>query len=114
MPALALGVIAIWNGSIATIPGGWALCDGTQGTPDLRDRFLQGAGGSLNPDDTGGASTHTHPFTSDLHFHTMLAGPTITDGAVFSDLTDSVAVVGTTDAASSNPPFHALAYIMRV
>ena len=37
------GVIVMWSGSIADIPQGWALCDGTNGTPDLRDRFVVGA-----------------------------------------------------------------------
>lgn len=114
MPTLALGVIAIWNGSIATIPSGWALCDGSLGTPDLRDRFLQGAGGALAPDDVGGTATHDHDFTSDLHNHTLLAGAVLEAGAVISDVTNNVAVTGTTDTASSDPPFHALAYIMRV
>ena len=39
------GTIAIWRGSVATIPAGWVLCDGNNGTPDLRSRFVYGAGG---------------------------------------------------------------------
>ena len=34
------GIISMWSGSIAKIPAGWALCDGSNGTPDLRDRFI--------------------------------------------------------------------------
>ena len=37
------GVIAVWKGSAATIPAGWVLCDGQNGTPDLRSRFVWGA-----------------------------------------------------------------------
>jgi len=37
------GAIIMWNGSIFSIPEGWALCDGTKGTPDLRDKFIIGA-----------------------------------------------------------------------
>ena len=111
---LDVGIIVIWSGSIATIPGGWALCDGTLGTPDLRDRFLQGAGGALSPDDTGGASTHVHTFTGDGHVHTMGGGAVLASGTPFSNITGSTAATGTTDAASSNPPFYALAYIMRI
>lgn len=114
MPALPLGVIAIWNGSIATIPAGWALCDGSLGTPDLRDRFVLGAGGAFPPDLTGGASTHTHTFTSDLHSHIIPPGAIVNSGNFFSNITDSVVVTGTTDSASSEPPFHTLAYIMRI
>jgi hypothetical protein len=48
------GVIAMWSGTIATIPSGWALCNGSGGTPDLRDRFIVGA--SV---DSGGQSVTT-------------------------------------------------------
>ena len=40
---LQKGIIVAWSGPIASIPKGWALCDGTNGTPDLRDRFVVGA-----------------------------------------------------------------------
>jgi len=40
---LSAGSIIMWSGSIASIPEGWALCDGTKGTPDLRDKFIIGA-----------------------------------------------------------------------
>ncbi len=46
-------IICIWAGAIVDIPAGWALCNGNNGTPDLRDKFLMGAGDALNPDDTG-------------------------------------------------------------
>lgn len=63
------GIIVMWSGSIASIPSGWVLCDGTSGTPDLRDRFICGAGSiNLDPGDTGGQDTlvldHTHAFGS--------------------------------------------------
>jgi len=37
------GMIAIWSGIISSIPLGWTLCDGSNGTPDLRNRFIIGA-----------------------------------------------------------------------
>ena len=40
------GVITMWYGSVASVPSGWYLCDGTNGTPDLRSRFIVGAGGA--------------------------------------------------------------------
>lgn len=49
------GVIVMWSGGTDEVPTGWALCDGSNGTPDLRDRFIIGAGGTLDPDDTGGS-----------------------------------------------------------
>lgn len=55
-----LGFIGMWSGNTASIPEGWALCDGNGGTPingvtipDLRDRFIQGAGGAVAVGDTG-------------------------------------------------------------
>lgn len=38
----------IWSRSVASIPAGWQLCDGTNGTPDLRSRFVYGAGSDVN------------------------------------------------------------------
>jgi len=54
------GGIIIWSGASANIPAGWALCDGGNGTPDLRDRFVVGAAGAYAVGDTGGAASHTH------------------------------------------------------
>jgi hypothetical protein len=53
------GAIISFSGQIADIPDGFALCDGTNGTPDLTDSFIQGAGGTLNPNDTGGSKSET-------------------------------------------------------
>jgi len=53
----SVGMIMMWSGSIGTIPLGWALCNGSNGTPDLRDRFVVGAGSSWAPGDTGGAAS---------------------------------------------------------
>jgi hypothetical protein len=51
--AFVAGMIMMWSGSIATIPSGWLLCDGTSSTPDLRNRFIIGA----YSDDSGTAKT---------------------------------------------------------
>lgn len=69
--ALPNNTIAFWSGQINTIPTGWQLCDGTNGTPDLRDKFLVGAGSTYSIGNTGGSNTvaltapqlpaHTHP-----------------------------------------------------
>ena len=53
------GGIIIWSGSAAAIPTGWLLCDGTSGTPNLRDRFIVGAGSTYAVNATGGAATVT-------------------------------------------------------
>ncbi|MCI5124043.1 MAG: tail fiber protein [Candidatus Electrothrix sp. AR5] len=59
-PPFPAGGIIMWSGEIGSIPEGWALCDGTNGTPDLRDRFVTGAGGNYNPSQQGGNSNHNH------------------------------------------------------
>lgn len=53
---LPAGCIIKWSGTLATIPAGWHLCDGTSGTPDLRDRFTVGAGITFTPGAVGGSS----------------------------------------------------------
>lgn len=53
------GGIVMWNGSTSNIPSGWALCDGTNGTPDLRDRFIVGAGRNYSPNNIGGTDSVT-------------------------------------------------------
>lgn len=134
--ALPIGFIGIWYGSIASIPAGWALCDGNNGTPDLTDVFLMGAGSTYNPGDSGGAATiniaHTHSADGTLATDSDSTGPTGTetvdnDGA---GLTVAVAssshthahthdVTGDTDSQLSATqsvlnPYKAYAFIMRI
>jgi len=49
----------MWSGAIINIPAGWVLCDGNNGTPNLKDRFIVGAGLSFSVGDTGGAASQT-------------------------------------------------------
>ena len=63
--AFPTGGIILWSGSVASIPSGWALCNGSNGTPDLRNRFVVGAGSTYAVDATGGSAdaivvSHTH------------------------------------------------------
>ena len=51
------GGIIMWSGAVSAIPTGWLLCNGTNSTPDLRDRFVVGAGQTYAVGDTGGANT---------------------------------------------------------
>jgi len=55
---LPTGAIIMWSGAITDIPMGWVLCDGTNGTPDLRNRFIVGAGDKYDIGATGGEDTH--------------------------------------------------------
>jgi microcystin-dependent protein len=79
-------VIVMWSGSVATIPTGWFLCDGGNGTPDLRDRFIVGAGSSYAVAATGGSKdaivvSHSHTGSTNTtgeHTHTYNNDPTAT------------------------------------
>lgn len=69
--AFVTGMIMMWSGSIASIPSGWALCNGSSGTPDLRDRFVVGAGNTYAVGATGGSAnatlvSHTHTASSSV------------------------------------------------
>lgn len=57
------GIISMWAGDVGDVPSGWHLCDGTNGTPDLRDRFIVAAGNSYSPGYTGGSLTYTPTIT---------------------------------------------------
>ncbi|WP_136525969.1 hypothetical protein [Geomonas ferrireducens] len=52
------GGVIMWSGAVTAIPDGWALCDGTNGTPDLKDRFIVGAGKGYVTGATGGETAH--------------------------------------------------------
>ena len=53
------GVIMMWSGAVNAIPTGFVLCNGSNSTPDLRDRFVVGAGNSYSVGDNGGSVTAT-------------------------------------------------------
>lgn len=108
------GLICLWSGAIVDIPFGWALCDGSLGTPDLTDRFVLGAGRTFNPGDVGGETSHLHTFTTLPHNHTMQPGAALAVGAALSPQTTSVAVGGSTFFSSSLPAYYALAFIMKL
>jgi len=138
---LPSGVIVMWSGSVASIPTGWFLCDGGNSTPDLRNRFVVGAGSTYNPGVTGGSAdaivvSHTHIASSVVtdpgHFHTYTAPSGIGTGGGFesnvlattvSDNTSTaftgITVATTINSAGSSgtnanlPPYYALAYIMK-
>lgn len=56
---LPRGIITMWSGATNAVPSGWALCDGNNGTPNLKDRFIVGAGQSYGVGNTGGSITRT-------------------------------------------------------
>lgn len=87
-PVIPPGVIVMWSGLISAIPAGWSLCDGTNGTPNLLDRFVRSvATATTDPGTTGGANSVSYTpqgsvsapfFTGDAmagHWH-VLSGST--------------------------------------
>lgn len=75
---LPAGVIVMWAGLLSAIPSGWRLCDGQNGSPDLRDRFIKGAVAGANPGTTGGTASHTHAAHTGVMNHTHAVD--VTDG----------------------------------
>jgi len=73
------GFICMWHGTLAELPDGLVLCDGTNGTPDLRDRFIVGAGAKYGVGSIGGQETvlltqasmpaHSHTAATDVQSH---------------------------------------------
>lgn len=88
--AVPIGGILIWSGSTGTIPSGWQICNGTNNTPDLRDRFVIGSEDNYAVNTTGGAATkdlqhssHTWGSTNTEsdHTHTLASSGDLTGGA---------------------------------
>ncbi len=130
--SLPAGSIIMWSGTLNSIPANWQLCDGTNGTPDLRGRFVMGVSTGENPGATGGSSTHTHPAGNHTHPVNISStqgsqshwnGWQNGDGGWFwgqgNDHTHNVIGTtgqpsGDTGSASSLPPYYKLAYIMKM
>jgi len=104
----------MWQGSIATVPDKWKLCDGTFGTPDLRDKFVLAAGLSYIVDETGGNDLHDHTLTTDGHTHTLSGGSGITGYHINSSTTNVSTDTATTTENSAKPPWYSIAFIMFV
>lgn len=113
-PIPGLGLILSWSGAIVDIPKGFALCDGDNGTPDLRNLFVAGSGDTYAVHKTGGSKNHTHPFTGEGHFHPLDADSDIHFGADYNFRTSTNPVGGTTNNQSDRLPYYALAFIMKV
>lgn len=139
-----IGGIILWSGSIASIPTHWQACDGTNGTPDLRDKFIVGAGSTYAVNATGGASTknlaHTHGATglstgnsgaNHTHLCTesdnygnsggaftvwsrMANLPTSTGSADHTHAVNGATASGGSATQDILPPYYSLCYVMRV
>jgi hypothetical protein len=141
--SIPTGCIIIWSGAVGSVPIGFLLCDGTNGTPDLRNSFVLGAGNSYTVGQTGGSTdaivvSHTHTATSVVtdpgHFHTTANGGFLTPSGGSGSFTGGGAAGNTTNTSTSTtgitvattnatagvsgananmPPYYALCYIMK-
>jgi hypothetical protein len=135
--AFISGMIILWSGSVVSIPAGWLLCNGASSTPDLRDRFVVGAGSTYAVDATGGSAdatlpthTHTNTVTDPGHFHSYdqatgtlpqsgSATPCFVSNASANTSTETtgisvtIANAGTSGTNANLPPYYALCYIMK-
>ena len=140
-PVLPTGCIVLWSGAIGSIPTGFYLCNGSNGTPDLRDRFIVGAGSTYPVAQTGGSAdsivvshNHTATVTDPGHLHTYTplwgaggtssnvaigptsslpyAPPTQSTATAVTGITVANQTAGTSGTGTNNPLYYALAYIM--
>jgi len=133
---IPIGGIIIWSGSTGSVPGGWRLCNGSNGTPNLQDRFVVGAGSGYAVDATGGSADavvvfHNHGISDLGHNHTFrgFEGKGESDSGTGSGLEDGENETKTTNSRTTGisindagvsgtnknlPPYYALAYIMRI
>ena len=122
------GFIGLWSGAANNIPSGWYLCDGNNGTPNLKDRFVIGAGNSYAVNATGGSKdatlvshshsvsgstgndSHNHGITDPGHSHTMSArwhNSVNSGGALsFKDVANSNQIQSNTTGISINSDTH--------
>ena len=92
------GMILLWSGSISNVPSGWGLCNGANGTPDLRDRFVIGAGNNFAVNATGGASAVTL-LAENLPSHTHSVS--VSGSTTAADASHSHSLSGSTGAADA-------------
>jgi len=139
--AVPSGSIILWSGAANAIPVGYVLCNGSNSTPDLRNRFVVGAGSTYAVGATGGSANatlvaHTHTGTTNTtgsHTHTIShsgisgvsAGGQIAGGSPQNDTTSPTQSAGnhshtlnvnSTGSSGTNanlPPYYALCYIMK-
>lgn len=117
------GVIVMWSGTITDIPAGWVLCNGANGTPNLRNRFVIGAGTRYAVGATGGEENHTLTANElPQHSHSIITALyEVTDGkyeGLLSVRTDvrfpnETGPLGSAYPHNNLPPYYALCYIMK-
>jgi len=117
------GIIVMWSGDITNVPDGFALCDGTNGTPDLRNRFIAGAGDEYTVGQTGGEKDHQLTESEmPSHSHQYRKASRTVEPKTFGSIDvfeQPASDAQTTDTGGdepheNRPRFFALAFIMKV
>lgn len=117
------GVIVMWSGTASAIPSGWALCNGQNGTPDLRDRFVVGAGSSYAVGAKGGEASHTLTVEEmPRHSHSVSSLSSTSSGSLpvgsggsrLENSSKTTVATGGGAAHNNMPPYYALCYIMKL
>ena len=105
---IPIGGIIMWSGTDGDVPSNWALCNGSNGTPNLIDRFIVGRGNDYSSGATGGSThaiipEHTHTATGGNHGHPVRYS-TQTSGDVTADASGGFVLdsTGTVDYAANN------------
>lgn len=124
---LPTGIISIWYGAANAVPSGWALCNGENGTPDLRGKFVLGCSDEYAVGNTGGESEHTltvAELPEHNHYAGTKTGRLFTLGTSSGDFivtssqsgADNVSGgdAGSGKAHNNMPPYYVLAYIMKL
>ncbi len=83
-------LIALWLGTLASIPAGWSLCDGTEGTPDMRGYYAKISADTADIGQIGGSNTHAHAL-SNSHNHTASGSHTHTG---FTSYANNIYTIG--------------------
>lgn len=120
---LPAGIIVTWSGSIVGIPAGYALCDGQGGRPDLRDKFVLGAGLNYPVGAVGGEKEHVLTI-AEMPSHNHGFNPGDNNGRSDNANDRDVRIPGGENRTTSNtgggqahnnmPPYYTLAYIIKL
>ncbi len=98
------GMIMMFYGDVNDIPDGWALCDGNNGRPDLRNRFIVGVGSDYVLGDTGGDDLLTGLVTGSdgAHDHGGASGSTILTDVQIAAHTHFISTRGSNASSQGN------------
>ena len=108
------GVIVLWNYLMGPIPAGWHLCDGTNGTPLIENRFIRASHLANPPGSVGGAWSHVHGFSASPHSHATEPGADYHVGPPATGQNANTVVTGTTGNSSEVPRWIAFDFIMKL